>query len=306
MEPRNIDELIRPLNWWEALPRKGYRDLRKIETDQEWYSVYELDDRTLILSEDGQFDENVSYLVIGEERATLIDTGDNLSDLRALVVQLTDRPLFVMNTHCHLDHIGGNYLFDEIWAFDHRVSRMASALGVGHEKAKEAIRPGSLCKPIPEPFYESDYCIPPYRVTHWIQDGEEIDLGGRKLKAIHTPGHAPDHLLFFERERGYLWMGDLFYTGCIYTHLPWGDLDAFIESYKERVLPLLENVVRLLPSHNDPVENTGVLEEVLQIAEDARKGEGTYESSPEGIRKYQGSCFSLTAGGKQAKREGQR
>lgn len=301
MDQKSVNELIRPSNWWDVLPREGYKGLEMIDVGQDWYSVYRLDKRTFIIYEDGQFDENVSYLVMGDKRAALIDTGDNLADLRELVRKLTNLPVFVMNTHCHLDHIGGNYLFDEVWAFDHRVSRATSALGVGHEKAKEVIQPGSLRKPIPEPFCEDDYCIPPYRVTHWIKDGEDIELGNRRLKAIYSPGHAPDHLMFFEKESGYLWTGDIFYTGCVYTHLPWGDLDTFIRTYKERVVPLLDQVNILLPSHNDPCKNIKVLEEVVQLAEIAREGKGHYEAGSEGVRKYKGSCFSLVISEKQAK-----
>lgn len=302
MTEKSEKELIRPENWWDALPREGYKNLEKLEIGQDWYSVYRLDEDTLVINEDGQFDENVSYLVIGSQRAALIDTGDNLADIRELVMKLTNLPIFVINTHRHADHIGGNYLFDEVWAYDHRVSREAAALGVSHEDALEVIQPGSLSKPIPQPFYEDMYCIPPYRITRWIPDGEKIDLGGRTLEAIHSPGHAPDHLMFLEEERKYLWTGDNFYTGCVYTHLPWGDLDVFLETYRERILPLLAEVKTLLPSHNDPRFEPELLREMYDLAKTAKKGEGSFEAGEKGIRKYKGSCFSLVIHADQAEK----
>ena len=302
MTKKTENELIRPANWWDALPREGFKRLTKVETGQDWYSVYRVDEKTLIISEDGQFDENVSYLVMGSERAALIDTGDNLGDLRALVKTLTSLPVFVVNTHRHMDHIGGNYLYDEVWAFDHRVSREAAALGVPHEYARDIIQSGSFSKPVPQPFYEETYCIPPYRISHWIKDGERIDLGGRTLEAIHTPGHAPDHLMFLEKETGYFWTGDNFYTGCVYTYLPWGDLDVFINTYEHLILPRLKEATILLPSHNDPCFQLEVLQEMLDLAKQARRGEGEYEAGEKGIRKYQGSCFSLVVGESQAEK----
>lgn len=302
MKEKTENELIRPANWWDALPREGYRNLERLDTGQEWYAVYRLDARTRIIYEDGQFDENVSYLVEGDRQAVLIDTGDNLADIRELVRGMTSLPIAVLNTHRHLDHIGGNYLFDEVWAYDHRVTREVAALGVNHEAALEVIQPGSLRKPVPEPFYENTYCIPPYRVTRWIADGEKIDLGGRVLEAIHTPGHAPDHLMFMEKETGYFWTGDNFYTGCVYTHLPWGNLDVFIDTYERKILPRLSEARLLLPSHNDPCSRLDVLEEIAALARLARKGGGEYEAGEKGMRKYRGSCFSLVIGANQAER----
>lgn len=302
MNEKTENELIRPANWWDALPREGYKNLELLDTGQDWYSVYRLDSRTRVIYEDGQFDENVSYLVEGDRQAVLIDTGDNLADIRNLVGTLTDLPVAVLNTHRHLDHIGGNYLFDEVWAYDHRVTREAAALGVNHDLASEIIQPGSFRKPVPEPFYEKTYCIPPYRVTRWIADGERIDLGGRVLEAIHTPGHAPDHLMFLEKETGYFWTGDNFYTGCVYTHLPWGNLEVFIDTYERRILPRAAEARLLLPSHNDPCSRLGALAEMAALAAVARRGEGSYEPGEKGMRKYKGSCFSLVIGANQAER----
>ncbi|MDT8284593.1 MAG: MBL fold metallo-hydrolase [Thermovirgaceae bacterium] len=303
MGEKRYNDIIHPRSWSEALPREGFRELERLKTGQDWYSVYRLDEGTLIISEDGQFEENVNYLVTGSDRAALIDTGDDLGDIRELVEELTSLPVFVVNTHSHIDHIGGNYLFEEVWAYDHSTSRESAAIGVPHELALETIRPGSLCKPVPQPFCEETYHIPPYRVTHWITNGETIDLGGRTLKAIHTPGHAPDHLMFLEKETGYLWTGDNFYEGCVYTHLPLGDLDVFIDTYRERILPLLGEVRLLLPSHNESCYRPELLREMLELAESARRGEGSYETGGNGIRKYEGSCFSLMVQAGKAKKQ---
>lgn len=82
MGEKRYNDIIRPRSWSEALTREGFRELERLKTGQDWYSVYRLDEETLIISEDGQFEENVNYLVTGSDRAALIDTGDDLGDIR--------------------------------------------------------------------------------------------------------------------------------------------------------------------------------------------------------------------------------
>jgi glyoxylase-like metal-dependent hydrolase (beta-lactamase superfamily II) len=56
----------------------------------------------------------ISYLVVGRDRALLFDTGMGMSDIHAIVSALTDRPVVVLNSHTHVDHVGGNLAFARI------------------------------------------------------------------------------------------------------------------------------------------------------------------------------------------------
>jgi len=104
-------ELIQPAKWWEKLPRPIYDTLERVETSQKWFEVYKLIDDTYAIYEPYQFEEAISYLVIGKKRAIIIDTGTGIGDLKQVVSELTDLPVSVVNTHTHWDHIGNNYQF---------------------------------------------------------------------------------------------------------------------------------------------------------------------------------------------------
>lgn len=80
-----------------------------------------------------------------------------------------------------------------------------------------------------------------------LHDGDVLDLGGRKLEVIHTPGHSPGHCCFYERERKYLYSGDLIYQGCLDAFYPTTDPQQFYRSVR-RVRSY--EIERLLPGHH--------------------------------------------------------
>lgn len=83
----------------------------------------------------------------------------------------------------------------------------------------------------------------PHQILH---DGDCLDLGGRKIQVLHTPGHSPGHCCFYETERKYLYTGDLIYKGCLYAFYPTTDPRLFNQSVK-RVQKY--EVAKLLPGH---------------------------------------------------------
>ena len=94
-------------NWWDALPRPEWAAFEKIPTAQDWFDVYRIRDHIYAVHEPGQVEEVISFLIVGTERALLFDTGLGIGDIKSLVDELTDKPLLVLNSHSHYDHIGG-------------------------------------------------------------------------------------------------------------------------------------------------------------------------------------------------------
>jgi hypothetical protein len=84
-------KLIQPPKWWEALSRSIYLKLDKAETSQEWYEVYRLLEDTYAIYEPFQFEEAISYLVIGNEKALIVDTGTGIGDLKKLVAEMISK-----------------------------------------------------------------------------------------------------------------------------------------------------------------------------------------------------------------------
>jgi hydroxyacylglutathione hydrolase len=77
-----------------------------------WYRVEQVGRGVWAIDEHG---EVTAYLVVGSERAVLLDTGLGLGNIRDEVHQVTEKPVTVVNTHGHVDHVGGNHLFPEVY-----------------------------------------------------------------------------------------------------------------------------------------------------------------------------------------------
>jgi glyoxylase-like metal-dependent hydrolase (beta-lactamase superfamily II) len=289
--------VLKPADWTRNLPRPAYRNLRLDPRSDGWFCVYDLGHDTYALYEDGQYEESICYLLLGRNQALLIDTGNGIGNLRAQVRALTELPVRVVNTHHHIDHVGSNYLFDQVAAFDddQGLARRTAALGYLHEKARNYIGGTAVWKPYPLSFDPAVFCIPPYRVDHWLEDGERIDLGGRHVEVIHAPGHSPDSLCFLDREARLLWVGDLFYTGQIYTWLPGGDLALMVESYR-KLIGLFSHYDLIMPAHNEPMVEKECLQQACQGAKKILDGTGEYTLLEGGRRRYGFDRFAFVTG----------
>ena len=288
-------------NWWDILPREVYSGLERVETRQPWYSVYRIHDWLYALYEDGQYDEALMYLVIGDERAAVIDGGTGIGRLDKLVEELTDKPYFLLLTHTHNDHIGGCEDFKEIAVIDDVMSRESSAQGLGKGKMGEMLEPSAVIKPLPEDFDSGNFYAPPYKVTHWLRDGEEIDLGGRKLEVIYTPGHSSDHICLLDRDARYLFTGDIYYTGGVTSYLPGSNLDDFVESCR-RLVDLIPYYDYLMPAHNEPLVDKEQMREMYLGAKGIKDGTITDYTTRRSVavnydievRRYQFSRFNIS------------
>ena len=110
--------------WCDALPREAYADLPSVTTAGDWFEVYEVGDGVLAIYEPQQWQEVISYLVLGSERALLFDTGMGIAPISEAVAELTDLPVVVLNSHTHMDHIGGNAEFGTVLAMDTEFTRV--------------------------------------------------------------------------------------------------------------------------------------------------------------------------------------
>ncbi|MCW4049771.1 MAG: MBL fold metallo-hydrolase [Candidatus Bathyarchaeota archaeon] len=288
-------------NWFDVLPRKIYASLEKVETSQPWYDVYRIHDWLYALYEGGQYDEALMYLVIGYERAVVIDGGTGIGHLDKLVEELTDKPYFLLLTHTHNDHIGGCKDFTEIALYDDVMSWESAAKGLGKDKMGEIIEEGYVIRDYPEDFDPDNYYAPPYLVTQWLQDGDRVDLGGRTLEIVYTPGHSSNHISLLDREGRYLYTGDIFYTGGVTSYLPGRDHDDFITSCR-KLVDLMPHYDLLMPAHNEPLVEKELMKEMLKVAKDIKAGKlKNYKESRSiavnydiKVRRYQFDRFVLT------------
>jgi glyoxylase-like metal-dependent hydrolase (beta-lactamase superfamily II) len=284
-------EIVQPREWWRVHPRPVYESLEKVGTFQSWFDVYRLTDGTYAIYEPNQFEEAISYLVEGNERAVLIDTGNGIGDLRAVVESLTELPVSVVLTHEHYDHVAGAWRFDEIAAFDNAASLARLAAGRSNESLQQYVTDEYLWKPLPEGWDPSTWTIPPIEPTELFQDGDVIDLGGRTLEVIYTPGHSPGSMSLLDAEHRLLFTGDHFFPGPLYAYPDDVDLDDYIES--NRILS--ERVGEydfVLSGHNDPWVPSEVIPRVSTAFETILSGGGEY-SEGDGLRRYRFDGFDI-------------
>jgi len=262
----------------------------------DWFEVYTLTETVYAIYEPGQFEEVISYLVLGERKAVLIDTGNGIGDIKKIVDGLTDLPIMVLNTHTHADHIGKNSDFDDIAVFDTEYSRKRAESGQTKEQMESFLASDHVWMPLPSYFDPEKYVIEPFKVTWWLKDGDIVDLGGRELEVLHTPGHAPDAVCILDRENKLFWTGDSFYPAPIYIYRPTTSLDQFIDSFANMVelMPLYDWV---MPSHNEPRMEKHLVRECYEAAKAIKEGAaGEYiEGVSAGIKvhRYNYDRFSL-------------
>jgi glyoxylase-like metal-dependent hydrolase (beta-lactamase superfamily II) len=151
--------------------------------------------------------------------------------------------------------------------------------------AQAELAAGSICGELPAGFDAKSYATRPFHITRWIHDGEKIDLGGRELKVISTPGHTPDAICLLDRKNGLLFTGDTFYAGPIWLYRPETDLNSYINSVA-KIAALAPHLHLLLPSHNVPEADPSQLPKLLAAIKKVRDGKIQPVSAGEGKVHY--------------------
>ena len=230
----------------KSVPHKTYavNPFVDVYTDTDAKGIYHLHFPTL--------DKGASawmHLVVGEEKALLIDTAFGIGDLKGLVECLTDKPIIVFNTHYHGDHTQGNGWFESVYIHEYDVPYLQATIAAGAQ--------GRFYPHIAHTFTENDltpaggYDIIP------VHDGYTFDLGDRKLEVIHMPGHSAGGAMLLDETDGILFSGDavVFTPTLIIGRFPnqfHGELmtvKAFYDSL-EKALPRLKSVNKLYTGHS--------------------------------------------------------
>ena len=256
-------------DWCRALPRPEYKTLKRVSVPDSWFEVYQAAPSVFAIYEPHQAEETISYLIVGKKQAVLFDTGMGISDIRKVTVLLTSLPIIVLNSHTHNDHVGGNWQFDNVYAMDTEFTRK-NARG-SREDAQAELEPGQICGDLPSGFDPNDYVTRPWKITKFIHDNERIDLGGRTLEVIATPGHTPDAISLLDRENGLLFTGDTYYPAPIWLFRPETDLDVYAASIR-RLAAFAPQVKTVLGAHNVPVAQPDVLPRLVAAFDTVRSG----------------------------------
>jgi glyoxylase-like metal-dependent hydrolase (beta-lactamase superfamily II) len=190
----------------------------------DWFEITQFPDQVFRIRETALAPLHGSnlWLVRGECASLLIDTGVGVAPLRPVVEALSASPVICLLTHGHYDHIGGAHEFA-----DRRAHRFEAAV-LAHPDPCSTQWEGWLTRDsfsrVPaETFDFGSYSLEPAPPTSLVEDGDRIDLGGRRVTIMHTPGHSPGLISVFEPETGVLFTSDALYDGRMFFDIEGAD-----------------------------------------------------------------------------------
>lgn len=164
-------------------------------------------------------DKTCMYIVEGNNKALLIDTGTKCEKLPEVIRQITRKPLIVLITHIHGDHAGNMDQFSEVYF--HAADTVLLGLGK------------------------------PYRgKTHFVTDGQVFDLGGTKLEISHMPAHTPGSIVVLDRKAGNCFSGDAFGSGQVWLQLrPFSPIKTYISSLRKMEKLMDNGITKIYCGH---------------------------------------------------------
>ena len=286
------------MKWREPVRREYYAKYERMEiaNDQGWYECYRLPGNVLAICEPQHLQEVNAFLIPGNDRALLIDTGSGMADIRKVVDELWQGPLTVVNTHFHFDHVGGNALFDEVLVSANPLVERQAREGIPHDPLANQCDPDMFLFDYPQGFDPETFHVKPYRVRS-VADGTVVDLGGRAVELLHTPGHTQDSMMVYDADAGILFGGDMLYYGAIYAQfnndfMGYSDIDAYLASLR-RVTEHCTNLQAVYASHNDFVMPPRVLDDVRHAFYTIREKMAHFEPMDDPSWAYYGDVLPL-------------
>lgn len=145
-------------------------------------------------------DNTTVYIVEGEDKAAVIDTGTSTRDLDQIIQSITQKPLLVLLTHLHGDHAGNVRYFDEIYFHPADTAILRNTRGFNGK-------------------------------VNYVKEGDVFDLGGTKLEVLHTPAHTPGSICLLDRGAGIIYSGDAVGSNDVWLQLaPAAPISTYINT----------------------------------------------------------------------------
>ncbi|MBN1935767.1 MAG: MBL fold metallo-hydrolase [Anaerolineae bacterium] len=181
----------------------------------------------------------VMYLIAGQERALLIDTGWGEGDLPGLVATLTPLPLWVVNTHGHRDHTSGNEQFAQVYIHTNDIP-------LAQDSGTRLVA---------------------------VYDGYHFDLGGRDVQVIGVPGHSPGSICLLDRQARILFSGDSPRPGPVWLHLDTSLTVREFANSLSRLRAFAAEFDVIAPSHGKPAPAGTLLDDLIACTRKTLSGE---------------------------------
>lgn len=195
------------------------RTAERIPNSSRWFEIIALPNDIYALWEPGHFEKVNSFLIVGESKDVLYDTGMGIASIGEAVAELrailnrTDIPLMVINSHNHLDHNAGNSDFDEAWIIEHEwaIRKLTEGVSGGFSEYWAGLVPYEGVV-VPDDFDPATFSVKPFprEGIRFLREGDVVDLGNRQFRVIHTKAHSPDGLSLYDEQNKLFFGGDTF------------------------------------------------------------------------------------------------
>ncbi len=181
----------------------------------------------------GPFAENTFVLYDASNECVIIDPGCYTSSeqqiLKNYMLDTKLKPVLLLNTHCHIDHIAGNRFVHDTYGLFPLIHKEDLIVLQSQETICHIYGLNYDPSPLPEKF---------------IDEGDVISFGNTKLKVLFTPGHAPGHVVFYNAENNFVINGDVLFNGSIgRTDLPFSNFGTLENSIKTKLYTLPDKTI---------------------------------------------------------------
>lgn len=219
----------------------------------DYFIIETIDPNTFAIGEPRYYQGNYSYLILGERQAVLFDAGSGVRDIVPVVRSLTNLPVTAIASHLHFDHVGALGRLDKTAMLDGPSLRARARDSALTLKRYEFLG------------FADRLAIPTFHVDEWWTPDSMVDLGGRRLRVLATPGHTPSSVSLYDDGRNQLFVGDLIYPGNLYAFLPGASRSAY-RNTTGALLSLIDPATRIFTAHmaNPPAP---VKAPVLEVAD---------------------------------------
>lgn len=222
-----------------------------------YHKLTQLDDDLWAIEDVKSSEHSIGYLLCGQNKAIVFDTGLGMSPVLPLIQKITNLPLLAALSHWHFDHSGGAHEFEDVLGWGSANMQTASEHGIGYDVIQSQVGP-TFWTSIGKSSLETNG----FPQITFIEKEQTINIGGYELQILHTPGHSRDSICLYEPQKKWLFSGDVAYPGPIYLQFE----DSSVEEYMQTIDRLCSyDIATIFPGHNATKVSGDILQDIKEM-----------------------------------------